>query len=647
MRAGKILVVLLFSKPQHPAFMLDRIKQQLWPAISGITGTVLILLSCLNTNAQVFYSTNPKYLKVKTEQNNLVSSYRYTYPDTNITRLNDFFPRNFSGNLGLPSPEYFFKYGTDDLGFRFFNPPTVNDRVQEKQVEYYRSKGPYANLTGIAGAKLYQAFKMDFTHTYKDKVNFTLKFNRYSSQGFYQKQQSYANNFYLSSNHTAKNKRLGYYAYVLSNGNKNQENGGIRDGVLDDSTVALSKVLLPVRLSGATRDNRETKIMLNPWLRLNKGGDSLHGLDHFLQLKSRAAFNMYKYRDANVYSDNYYKLFYLDTAFTNDSVNLRQFTNELNYALQSRDGAFAFSAGYKQEINSLWQKNADLFYNHILGSDVVYRRPLPSADSLKAPNLESGFNLQYVMAGANAGNFKIENNSFFVFDAQKSRSLFMNLLYEKRNADHLYNYWIGNHFSWQNNGFSPQDQFQFRLGLRSGRNFSASVFYRNVRNYLFFGYLALPRQYEGSLSTLGASLDYSRVFFKHLGIGLNYVFQHPSSADYLRMPQNSGTAKLFFNSTIKKHLWLQLGAQVQVYESFTPYAYMPNTQAFYLQDRFQTETFPYLDVFLNARIHPVSFFVKVENVLSHGLAGVNYAFVPGYYQPERALRFGLSWMFFD
>lgn len=627
--------------------MSDHIKQQLWQAISGITGTVLILLLCLKTDAQVFYSTDPNYLKVKTEQNNLVSSYRYTYPDTNITRLNDFFPRNFSGNLGLPSPEYFLRYGTDDLGFRFFNPPTLSDRVQEKQVEYYRSKGPYANLTGIAGAKLYQAFKMDFTHTYKDKVNFALKFNRYSSQGFYQKQQSYANNFYLSSNYATKSRRLGYYAYVLSNGNKNQENGGIRGVELSDSTVALSKVLLPVRLSGATRDNRETKIMLNPWLRLNKNSDSVPGLDHYLQVKSRVAFNVYKYRDINVYSDNYYQLFYLDTALTNDSANHRQFTNELNYALASRDGKFAFSAGYKNEINSLWQKNADLFYNHILNSDLVYRRPLRSADSLKAPNLESRLNLQYVVAGVNAGNVKAESNSFYLFDDRKGRLLFINLLYEKRNADHMYNYWTGNHFSWQNNGFKPQDQLQFRLGMRSGRNFSASVFYHNIRNYLFFGYLALPRQYEGTLHTLGASFDYTRVFFKHLGLGLNYVFQQPSGSDYLRMPKHSGTAKIFFNGTIKKHLWLQFGAQLQMYDAFTPYAYMPNTQVFYLQDRIRTESFPYLDVFLNARISPVSFFVKVENVLSNGLGGVNYSFVPGYYQPERALRFGLSWMFFD
>lgn len=627
--------------------MPDPFQQQLLQVLPRILGSVLLLFCSFWNQAQVFYSTNPKYMRVKTEQNNLTSSYRYAYPDTAISQLNNFVPRNFMGNIAAPSPSYFFNYGTDDLGFRFFKPPVTNDRVQEKQVEYYRSKGPYANLTGIAGSKLLQLFKMDFTHTYKDKVNFALKFNRYSSQGFYQKQQTYANNFYLSSNYTALNKRFGYYAYVLSNGNKNQENGGIRDGSLTDSTVALSKLLLPVKLSNATRDNRETKVMLNPWLRLNKKSDSLKGRDHYLQLKSRVGFNMYKYRDANIYNDKYYQRFYLDTTFTNDSVNLRQFTNEISYTAISRSGELAYSAGYRNEVNSLWQKKADLYNNHLVIADAVYRRPLAQADSLKARNLEMSFNAQFVVAGINQGNFKIENNSFLVTNAAKGQMLFLNVLYEKRNADHLYNYWVGNHFYWQDNRYVPQDQLQLKMGLRSARNLSAHVFYGTIRNYLYFDSLAMPKQHKPSISNLGASVDYNNIFFKHLGIGLNYTFQNTSNTNLVRVPQNSGAVKLFFNSVIKKNLWLQIGSQLQVYQSFTAYAYMPNTQVFYLQDNFKTESYPYVDVFLNARIRPVSFFLKLENVLGNGPGGVNYAFVPGYYQPERAFRFGLSWMFFD
>jgi hypothetical protein len=73
---------------------------------------------------------------------------------------------------------------------------------------------------------------------------------------------------------------------------------------------------------------------------------------------------------------------------------------------------------------------------------------------------------------------------------------------------------------------------------------------------------------------------------------------------------------------------------------------MPASQVFYLQDRYTTGEYPFLDVYLNARIRPVNIFVKIENVL-YGYAGKSYSFVPGYYQPDRAFRFGISWMFFD
>jgi hypothetical protein len=89
-----------------------------------------------------------------------------------------------------------------------------------------------------------------------------------------------------------------------------------------------------------------------------------------------------------------------------------------------------------------------------------------------------------------------------------------------------------------------------------------------------------------------------------------------------------------------------MGAQLQLYEAFYSYGYMPSTQAYYLQEGFSTETYPFVDVYLNVRIRPVSVFLKIENLLQ-GYAGYNYAFLPGYYQPDRAFRFGINWLFFD
>lgn len=610
-----------------------------------------MLLVCMayKNYGQVFYSTNPEYLKSKTEQNNLLSSYRYNYPDTNITNEHNFFPRNYLGNIGLPSPNYIFNYGTQNAGFTFYQPPTQTDRFTENQVEYYRTKGPYAKLTGIAGSKQLQIFKMIFTTTFKGKVNITLKFNRYTSQGYYLRQQTYTNNFFLTSNYTTKNNRFGYYFFILNNSNKSQENGGIKDKVLTDSSVAFSKDLFQTNISSATRDNRETKAMFNPWFRLNKKSDSLTGIDQYLQFKSRLAFNLYRYKDDNMIYDKFYNLIYLDTAKTFDSSHVSQYSNEIDYAVMSVNKKFNASAGYKNEVSQVWQYRNTTYINHLLVGDAVYKTALSSKDTLQKNqrNFESSFNAQYVFAGTNSGNYKVESNSLLVFNAAKKRSAYLNVLYEKRNADYIYNNWISNHYEWFNNGYRPQDQLQLKLGVNLGKHISASVFYQSIFNYLYFDKLALPRQYNNYIQNTGAMLSYNAIFFKHLGVGISETLQNTSNSEYVRIPPGVTTAKLFYNANLfKNNMQLQIGGQIQLYQSFYGYSYMPATQAFYLQNSNATGTYPYLDVYLNARIRPVTVFLKIENVLQ-GSVGPNYSFVPGYYQPDRTFRFGISWMFFD
>jgi hypothetical protein len=307
------------------------------------------------------------------------------------------------------------------------------------------------------------------------------------------------------------------------------------------------------------------------------------------------------------------------------------------------------SAGYKNEISKVWQQKQSVFVNHMLVGDLVYRTDLPFNDSLHKHQrtFESSFNAQAAFAGYNAGNYKAESNSILVLNATKKREVFLNALYERRTPDYIYNNWTSNHFEWSNNGYRPQDQFQLKLGAYLGKFISASVFYQSVYNYLYFDQVAFPRQYNNYIQNTGVTLSYTNVFFKHLGVGLSNTFQNTSNTYYVRIPPNVTTAKLFFNGNLfRNNMQLQIGAQLQVYQSFYGYSYMPATQVFYLQNTTATGTYPYLDVYLNARIRPVSVFLKVENVLQ-GFAGNNYFFVPGYYQPDRAFRFGISWMFFD
>jgi hypothetical protein len=593
--------------------------------------------------AQVYYSTDPRYMSEKKEGRNLLTTYENAYPDTALTHVSEFFPRNFSGNYGLPSPEYHIGYGADEAGFRFFRPPLLNDRFLAGDARYYRSMGPFAELTGIAGSRELQVFKTMFTHTYRSKPNVAIRFNRYTSKGFYQKQQTYTNNFLLTSNHTGRRGQAGYYFYLLNNSNRNQENGGILDERLTDSTMALRKELLPVRLSVATRDNRETAAMLNPWLRLN-GGDSTRRADHFIEVKNMVSFSSYRYKDDAVWADKFYSAAFLDTATTKDSANFRQFRNSVSYVARAAKGGSGFSLGYRNEVNDVWQKQDSVFMNHLAMASFVYR---PSADTAGGRPLESALDLQYVLQGVNSGNIRAESNTVFIPRNWKRGRFTLDLLYDRRNPDYIHNRWVSNHFMWLDNGYKVQDQLQARAAFQIPRTFSVSVFYQDISGFLYFDQYALPRQLGDGVQNIGLRAQFSRVFFRHLGIYADHTYQQTSAPSYLRIPPNVFTGRLYLNAHLfRKNLWLQLGGQLQAFDTYYPYAYMPATQVFYIQEEMRADPYPYVDVFLQGRIRPVSFFLKVENLLQ-GYSGSHYSLMPGYYQPDRAFRMGISWMFFD
>ena len=119
-----------------------------------VTAAILLCGFCFS---QVKYNNDPEYLLSKTEFGNvLFKKFKAAYPDTGINNLHNYANRNLMGNIGLPTPSYILSYKSKPLGFNLYDLPFGNDIIQKTQVEYYRTKGPFASLTGIAGSKLEQ-----------------------------------------------------------------------------------------------------------------------------------------------------------------------------------------------------------------------------------------------------------------------------------------------------------------------------------------------------------------------------------------------------------------------------------------------------------------------------------------------------------
>jgi len=625
----------------------------------GIKQLLIVISSLLahfTLSAQTKYSTDKEYISSKAYGENLLhKDFISAYPDTSATNLHNYTPRNFSGNLGLPQPNYLLQYQQRDLGFHYYQMPFGNDVILPHQINYYQTKGPFASLSGFAGSKQEQTFRLLFSHTTKKNLNITVKFNRFGSLGFYNKQQTFVNNFYSSTHYTNAKKRFGFYSHFLYNKVKNQENGGIKYDTLIEENVLIGKDLLEVNLSNAKRENKTADFNFNPWFRLNKRDSTK--VSHYLDYKFNYTGNYYWYVDNGIGYENFYGTFYLDTVQTNDSTHLRKFNNRINYTFKLNKAGLSASVGYSNEYSILHNYFDSILQNDFVHASLYFNKTFINKDSTafnRNKKLSSELNYAGIVNGVYESDFKLDWQTAFNLNTdehgnatKKTTRLFLKIASELRHPDFIYNYYYGNNFTWTNN-FKQTALFQTKAGIKNELSgLGLSVLWQNTNNVIYMDSTLLPKQANVVISNWAYNLNFSKVLFKHLGIGINLTYQTTNKESIVRIAPLRAFGSLYYTGNLfKNNLQLQIGAQAEYFTSFKAYAYMPAYNMYYLQNRQSVGEYPFVDVFLNARIRPVQFFVKLENAL-YGLMGSNYNFVPGYYQPDRAFRFGLTWLFFD
>lgn len=606
----------------------------------------LLYLICFagSVSAQSRYITDADYIQARQEKSGSLAPFESVFNDTSVHLNHRFIPRNYLGNLNLSSPDYLLQFRTAQPGFRLYDVPLRDYIISEDDVTYFKTKGPYARLTGIAGSQQLQLFQMVFANSFKNNFNISLKLNRYTSQGFYKQQQGSTNNFYVSAHYHTPNNRFGFNSYVLVNNNKFQENGGISGDTIAGENLLAAKNIFPVKINKAARENRELKANYNNWFKLNKSNDK--PVNIYLNAYSRFTMQKFRYKDDNSGTDNFYLLYYLDTLSTNDSTRLFQLHNGGNVSVQNKQKTIAFSGGYENEINSLWQKYDTTFTNHLLKTNLLVNHTFQLKDSSLQLQFRNNLSFKYILSGNQAGDYLIESHHRLNLLKEKKTKLFaeLRLMNENRTPDYLFRKWYSNHFIWEN----KFNTTQILMGDVTVGNklFQLGGAVRLINNYIYLDQNAYPMQLNEQVGNAAFKVQASHVFFKHLGLNLKYTFQS-AGTPYISMPDHMGQASLFYTGNLfRNNLNLSIGGDIEYFSEFTPYGYMPATQQFYVQEKFRAGGFPFVDFFINGRIKPVNFFLKIENIL-HGIAGTNYSLVPGYFQPDRAFRFGLTWTFFD
>lgn len=606
----------------------------------------LILFICvfLEVKSQVFYPVDSSYISVVTHEQKLnFRSFKYQKIDTSINRIQNYSPYNTNGSYGLPSSPLTFSYETKKLGFNFYQAPYQNDVFNQHHILYYQTKGPFASLTGIAGSKQEQNFDFLFSNTLKNKLNITLGFKRYGSLGFYKRQQTFTNNFYTTSHYKSKSNRVGYYAFFLFNKNKHLENGGLTSDTVFKENININKQLLALNLSAAKRELRQTTVNFNPWFRLNKKEDSSTVFSHYINYEIEYRGNYSKYLDDGISTDNYYNVFYFDTLKTNDSSHWRNFSNAVNYVLDIKPIHSKLQVGFRNEFNQTYQHGFD---------SVIKNNSLQAGFYINDKRYNGFIKASYIVNGGNATDYQIEINNeiikkLVIRDKSFSYKLLINFSREQRHPDYIYNRWISNHYQWKNN-FVPIEKIQSTIGVSSLDNrFGFGVISQNIKNQIYLNELVSPEQTFATIQNMTAFIYKDFLIAKHLGINVKYNYQSSSYQAITSLPTHIFNSALFYQGALFKNaLQLQVGFNATYFSEFNGMAYSPALNMYYVQTQKTVGNYPYVDFFINARIKPVRFFIKIDHV-NQGFFGSNYSLTPNYIQNDRAFKFGLNWLFFD
>lgn len=205
---------------------------------------------------------------------------------------------------------------------------------------------------------------------------------------------------------------------------------------------------------------------------------------------------------------------------------------------------------------------------------------------------------------------------------------------------YLMRHYISNHFVWDND-FGKTRTFGIGGTLFVPWTDSKVDFdYRTLQNYTYFGVDGMPRQESGAIHVVAASLE------QKLSRGIwhwdnRLTLQTSSNKDALPLPAFSIYSNLYVNFTAFRVLNLQVGVDCDYYTRYRGVNYQPATMAFTVGDDWQIGNFPFMDLYVNAKLYKVKFYVLYSH-FNQGWFTKDIFSMPLYPVNPCRLLFGLS-----
>ena len=174
--------------------------------------------------------------------------------------------------------------------------------------------------------------------------------------------------------------------------------------------------------------------------------------------------------------------------------------------------------------------------------------------------------------------------------------------------------------------------------------------YYLISDLFYFNQEAIPENYGNTINILTVELGKTFRLWE-LASENRIVYQASENQSVLPLPNF-----VFFNSTYLNHTFhfkstggeLQTIVGFDIYYTTDYYGYMysPALAQFYVQEDQYIGNYPLMDAYLNIKLKRTRFFMKLQHFNSNWSSKEYYSAIH-YPYSAMALKFGLSWIFYD
>ena len=567
----------------------------------------------------------------------------------------------YPGNYGLPFYQisYFDRTrNPDHFLYQYYYPFMYipgTALFMDTQVPFTEILYTYA---GPAINKAEQTFRVRHSHNVGRSFNFGLIYDIVYSLGHYSHQKAESKNFILHASLLRDNYR--FYTALGINNLYSNENGG----VVNPATIGQFDTRdVPVRLGGLNRAksslNNRNFLFVQQYSPTGFSEGSSEEEESGLLARFSHIFigetNNRTYFDALPGSGFYDTVYIASLRETNDSLRALLVSNTVRADFGFRTkGGFELIAGggIRHEFHGHTQMIPVLFVNDSIGAGPVSWNHHNVAVTGRIENsIGTKFGWQadgtLFFAGNRAGDVEVRGEALRDFNLNKGSSvLALKGGFSRTSPSVWFMRWGSNHFIW-NTGFEGRE-FTVSTGASyryPARLFEAEFNYSITDNFTYFGRDALPAYYDGALSVAALTVDKT---FRAGGFrfGTRLLLQQSSNRDVLDLPLATARGALWYDRNIYfeitgGNLHIEAGVEAFIHTPYYAMAYMPATGRYYNQATDETGGYPYINLFLNAKIKRTRIILCFDHV-NQGFTGSNYYLVPRYPLNARVFRYGLA-----